>query len=63
MINLSPEEIERRIQYLNRGVEQLIERSELEWKIGKSHLENRSLVVKLGVDPTAPDLHLGHTVP
>ncbi|MBI2024854.1 MAG: tyrosine--tRNA ligase [Candidatus Harrisonbacteria bacterium] len=44
---------------LSRGVEEVIERT---------HLENRlkngnKLRVKFGIDPTAPDLHLGHTVP
>ena len=56
---LSVEEIDKRIQYLRRGVEDLIEPQELEWKIDKAHKEERSL----GVDPTAPDIHLGHTVP
>ena len=32
-------------------------------KIEKSIKENKPLVVKLGLDPTAPDIHLGHTVP
>ncbi|MEK6938523.1 MAG: tyrosine--tRNA ligase, partial [Nanoarchaeota archaeon] len=63
MNTLTPEEVERRITYLSRGVEQIIEREELAWKIEKSHREGRSLIVKLGVDPTSPDLHLGHTVP
>ena len=48
---LSVEEINKRIQYLHRGVEDLIEPQELEWKIDKAHKEGRSLVVKLGVDP------------
>lgn len=63
MKELSHDEVERRINYLGRGVEQLIDRDELAWKIQKANREDRSLRVKLGVDPTAPDLHLGHTVP
>jgi len=63
MNTLNHEEIERRIHYLQRGVDQIIERDELAWKIDKSHREGRSLIIKLGVDPTSPDLHLGHTVP
>ncbi len=55
--------VEEKIRYLQRGVEELIEREELAWKIDKAEREQRSLVVKMGVDPTAPDIHLGHTVP
>lgn len=36
--------------------------NELEVKIAKSQKEDRPLIIKLGVDPTAPDLHLGHVV-
>ncbi|MBV8898910.1 MAG: tyrosine--tRNA ligase [Verrucomicrobia bacterium] len=46
------------IQQLKRGGAQIISESELEKKLQ----ENRPLRVKLGVDPTAPDLHLGHAV-
>ncbi|MBI4396508.1 MAG: tyrosine--tRNA ligase, partial [Elusimicrobia bacterium] len=41
-----------------RGVQQVISETELQTKLAKG----RPLRVKLGVDPTAPDLHLGHTV-
>ncbi|MFH0712848.1 MAG: tyrosine--tRNA ligase [Candidatus Jorgensenbacteria bacterium] len=44
---------------LTRGVEEVIVKSHLE-KVLKS---GKKLRVKLGIDPTAPDLHLGHTVP
>ncbi|MBV9998804.1 MAG: tyrosine--tRNA ligase [Verrucomicrobia bacterium] len=46
------------IQQLRSGGAQIISESELEKKLQ----ENRPLRVKLGVDPTAPDLHLGHAV-
>jgi tyrosyl-tRNA synthetase len=46
------------IQQLKSGGAQIISESELERKLQ----ENRPLRVKLGVDPTAPDLHLGHAV-
>jgi tyrosyl-tRNA synthetase len=46
------------IQQLKSGGAQIISESELEKKLQ----ENRPLRVKLGVDPTAPDLHLGHAV-
>lgn len=44
---------------LTRGVEQIIHRESLERKLASG----KRLRVKLGIDPTAPDLHLGHTVP
>lgn len=34
----------------------------LEQKIKQAEVENRKLIIKLGFDPTAPDLHLGHAV-
>lgn len=63
MKSLTHDETKRRLDYLKRGTEQIIELEELAWKIEKAHREDRSLIVKLGVDPTSPDLHLGHTVP
>ena len=41
---------------------EVIQRAELESKLTRSLKENRPLRVKAGFDPTAPDLHLGHTV-
>jgi tyrosyl-tRNA synthetase len=46
------------IELLKRGGSQLISEAELKIKLD----ENRALRVKLGVDPTSPDLHLGHSV-
>src|ERR1700746_918071 len=51
----SPEET---IEYLKRGGSQLINEAELRKKLE----ERRPLRVKFGVDPTSPDLHLGHSV-
>lgn len=45
-------------QLLNKGVTEIIDRAALR----KELLSGRQLIVKLGIDPTAPDLHLGHTV-
>ena len=50
--------IEQAIQTIRRGSEELIVEDELRKKL----LSGRKLRVKLGLDPTAPDLHLGHTV-
>jgi tyrosyl-tRNA synthetase len=50
--------IEQAIQTIRRGSEELIVEAELAKKLASG----RKLRVKLGLDPTAPDLHLGHTV-
>jgi tyrosyl-tRNA synthetase len=50
--------IEQAIQTIRRGSEELIVEDELRKKLASG----RKLRVKLGLDPTAPDLHLGHTV-
>lgn len=55
--------MKKTMNYLKRGTEEIIETEELEWKIDKVERDKRPLVIKLGVDPTAPDIHLGHTVP
>jgi tyrosyl-tRNA synthetase len=47
-----------RVDELTRGALEVIERADLEQKLERG----RPLVVKLGADPTAPDLHLGHSV-
>src|ERR1700686_5258483 len=49
---------EKTIELLNRGGSQLISEAELKKKLE----EGRDLRVKFGVDPTSPDLHLGHSV-
>src|SRR5687767_6542997 len=50
--------IEQAIQTIRRGAVELI----VEEELGKKLASGRKLRVKLGLDPTAPDLHLGHTV-
>ena len=47
---------------LRRGSAEIIREEELRAKIERSRASGKPLRVKLGVDPTAPDLHLGHTV-
>ncbi|MDW8056104.1 MAG: tyrosine--tRNA ligase [Elusimicrobiota bacterium] len=51
-------DIERQIEIILRGVSEIISVDELKQKLQRK----KQLVVKLGVDPTAPDIHLGHTV-
>ncbi|MES2025807.1 MAG: tyrosine--tRNA ligase [Pseudomonadota bacterium] len=45
-----------------RGVEELLIESEFAQKLARSEQTGKPLRIKLGLDPTAPDLHLGHTV-
>jgi len=54
--------IDEQIQYLKKGVKDLINEDELRRKLEKSSQTGIPLRVKLGADPTAPDIHLGHTV-
>jgi tyrosyl-tRNA synthetase len=54
--------IEQQIEYLERGVVDLIREEDLKAKLERSATTGEPLRVKLGMDPTAPDLHLGHTV-
>ena len=54
---------QEQVRQIKHGVADLINEQDLEKKIEKSIKENKPLVVKLGLDPTAPDIHLGHTVP
>jgi len=55
-------ELSRQLDLILRGVVEVIQQAELESKLIRSLKEQRPLRVKAGFDPTAPDLHLGHTV-
>lgn len=55
-------EVERQMASYTQGVQEIIPVEDLEVKVAKSVLENRPLKIKLGLDPSAPDVHLGHTV-
>jgi len=54
--------VEEQIKIISKGAEEIIETGELEEKLRRSQETDRPLTVKLGLDPTAPDIHLGHTV-
>ena len=60
MPNFAPVDEQR--AYIKKGSAEIIRESELRAKLEKSRAANKPLRVKLGMDPTAPDLHLGHTV-
>jgi tyrosyl-tRNA synthetase len=55
-------EITTQVEHILRGVEDLIHKEELVERLKKSAETGRALRVKLGVDPTASDIHLGHMV-
>jgi tyrosyl-tRNA synthetase len=54
--------VEEQLAYLKKGVAEIIPEDQLKADLEKSRKTGRPLRVYLGVDPTAPDLHLGHTV-
>src|SRR4249920_1633203 len=60
MPNFAP--VDEQIAYIRKGAAEIIRESELRAKLEKSRTSGKPLRVKLGMDPTAPDLHLGHTV-
>lgn len=55
-------EVKRQMKLYTQGVQEIIPAEELEQKLAKSILNNEPLKIKLGLDPSAPDVHLGHTV-
>lgn len=55
---MTQNEIEQQLQHLSRGAEEILPLNQLQEKLSKK----KSLKIKLGCDPTAPDIHLGHTV-
>ena len=54
--------VEVQLAYLRKGAAEIIREEDLRAKLEASRKAGKPLRVKLGVDPTAPDLHLGHTV-
>jgi len=53
---------EKKFELIKRGAVEVIVENELMRKLEKSYKEKKSLRIKAGFDPTAPDIHLGHTV-
>jgi tyrosyl-tRNA synthetase len=60
MSNFPP--VDEQLAYLKKGAAEIVKESELRSKLGRSLASGKPLRVKAGFDPTAPDLHLGHTV-
>jgi tyrosyl-tRNA synthetase len=54
--------VQEALRITKRGVEELLIEAEFAQKLARSEQSGKPLRIKLGLDPTAPDLHLGHTV-
>ncbi len=59
---MNPSDIDVQMQKIMRGVEEIIHEEEMRRRIAEAAAKGRPLRVKLGVDPTASDIHLGHMV-
>ena len=57
-----PDPVQAAMDVARRGADELLVESEFARKLERSAREHKPLRIKLGLDPTAPDLHLGHTV-
>src|SRR3990172_6114893 len=53
---------DKQLEIIKRGAVEIISEAELQKKLQRSYKEAIPLKVKAGFDPTAPDIHLGHTV-
>jgi tyrosyl-tRNA synthetase len=60
MANFAP--VDEQLAYIKKGAAEIVKESELRSKLERSLALGKPLRVKAGFDPTAPDLHLGHTV-
>ncbi len=54
--------VDEQLAYLRKGTAEIVSEAELRERLAGAQKSGRPLRVKLGVDPTAPDIHLGHTV-
>lgn len=55
-------EVSRQLEFIRRGVTEIVPEEELKTNLFNSIRNQKPLKIKLGLDPTAPDIHLGHTV-
>src|SRR5215218_3369200 len=54
--------IDEQLSFLRKGSVDLIREEDLKAKLQKAEATGKKLRIKLGLDPTAPDIHVGHTV-
>jgi len=55
-------QLQAELRQIKRGCDELLVEAEFIAKLARSHAQGDPLRIKLGLDPTAPDIHLGHTV-
>src|SRR5471030_2230155 len=60
MANFAP--VDEQLAYMKKGAAEIIRESDLRERIEESLASGKPMRVKAGFDPTAPDLHVGHTV-
>src|SRR3981189_2635874 len=60
MANFPP--VDEQLAYIKKGAAEIVKESELRAKLERSLATGKPMRIKAGFDPTAPDLHLGHTV-
>jgi len=54
--------VDKQLELIKRGAEEIIPEKELRGKLERSIKANKPIIVKLGCDPSRPDLHIGHSV-
>ena len=54
--------VDKQLELIKRGAEEIIPEEEIRVKLEKSIETNKPIIVKLGCDPSRPDLHIGHSV-
>lgn len=54
--------VNEQLELIKRGVEEILPEDELVKKIEQSHRDKKPLIIKLGCDPSRPDLHIGHGI-
>ncbi len=62
VMSISKISVDEQMKIVMKGVDSLIDEKDLKEKLTKAQKEDKPLVIKLGLDPSAPDIHLGHTV-
>lgn len=55
-------DLDKQLEIIKRGAVDIVSEEELKNKLQESIKQSRPLIIKAGFDPTAPDIHLGHTV-
>src|SRR5437667_10860188 len=62
MNNFTTTPVDQQLEYIRRGAVEIIREEELAEKLKRAQKTGKPLRVKAGFDPTAPDIHVGHTV-